>query len=133
MGYSCSAKASFVREAIEDIIKFLPDTPKNSPSNFIRISGAEGFWEIGGERPDGSITGKVFKTNAEGFCQRIGSFKITAEGRIERFPGLAAAVRHAAEARGANRYVETFGAPAKQGSTINGRSGAGYPAAGGAR
>jgi hypothetical protein len=108
MGYSCTAKASFVREAIEDIIKFLPDTPKNAPSNFIRVAGVEGFWEIGGERPDGSITGSVFKSVDENHCRKVGGFKISSDGRIERFPGLCAAGRKAAELRGANRYSETF-------------------------
>ncbi len=112
MGYSCTAKASFVRQAIEDIIKFLPDTPKNAPSNFIRVGGVAGFWEIGGERPDGSITGTVFKNVDENHCRKVGAFKISAAGLVERFPGLNPAGRHAAEIRGANRYVETFGGAA---------------------
>lgn len=105
MGYSCTAKAGFVREAIEALIanKLGPGKPSNAT-----LDG--GFWEIGRENADGSITGKVWKPwGTAGHVVPRGSFKIDSEGKIVRFPGLPLVFRQTAEAIGANQYSATYG------------------------
>ena len=106
MGYSCTAKASFVREALEDLIANLVGPGK--PSNAMPSGG---FWEIGRERPDGAITGQVWKDAPDkpGYCRKAGSFRICPDGKIARFPGLPPAVKQSAEIIGANKFQSVFG------------------------
>ena len=106
MGYSCTAAASFTREAIQTLIE------KQHPgqvSNYVPIGALGGFFEIGRERADGAITGSVLKTvSAEGHCRRAGSFKINPDGTVARFPGIGKAILTQAETIGRARYSEVF-------------------------
>lgn len=125
MGYSCRVDCALVLDAVQHIME--RDHGVKSSNGF-----PSGFWERGREQDDGSITGSVFRTvrrytDAERAaaaakmgptvrpewvgdpCRRAGSFKIAAGGKIVRFPGLTAAERREAEARGAMMYAERYG------------------------
>lgn len=125
MGYSCTAKASLVLAAIQSVMDAA--MPNDKSSNKL----PNGFWERGREQPDGAITGTVFKTvrvlsDAEraeaaakmgGACQpswignpcvRAGSFKISADGKIVRFPQLTLKQRQIAEAAGACAFTARY-------------------------
>lgn len=126
MGYSCTAKAALVLAAVQSVMdKAMPD---DKSSNKL----PNGFWERGREQPDGSITGTVFKTvriltEAERVararemggsvmpdwignpCVRAGSFKISADGKIVRFPQLTKAQRKMAEMAGDVAFTERYG------------------------
>ncbi len=124
MGYSCSAKASLVEEALSKLIN-------------AKISNGlpgGGFYEIGREKDDGSVVGSCWKPVAKGPCRyhnvrasgvcdqcgsfevgqvdlvrKSGSFKIDPDGKIVRFPGIPAAMKKAAEELGWKMYVARFG------------------------
>jgi hypothetical protein len=125
MGYSCTAKASLVMDAVQAIMD------RDNPN---RVSNAlpNGFWEIGREQADGAITGTVWKTvrkytDAERAAEaakmgehckpewvgdpvvRTGSFKVSADGKIVRFPQLTKRQKAEAEANGAASYTERYG------------------------
>jgi hypothetical protein len=125
MGYSCTVKASLVLAAVESIMN--EAMPDNQSSNKL----PNGFWERGREQPDGAITGTVFKTvriltdaeRAEAAakmsggakpdwigdpCVRAGSFKISADGKIVRFPQLTAKQRKMAEMAGAVAFTARY-------------------------
>lgn len=110
MGYSCTAKASFVLEEIRKV--FDSRTTKKVGSNsIINNYGVDiGFYEIGRENQDGAITGSVFKfVSADGRCRKAGSFKIAANGRIERFPSLTSVTKNQCEFKAMQRYKEIYG------------------------
>lgn len=111
MGYSCTAIASFTLDGVKELSN--SDTSNAMPGG--------GFWEIGKEQRDGSITGSVWRPlNAEERARwahlpsldtrviRAGSFKISAQGKILRFPGLTKAQRQSAEQYGTRRNQEVF-------------------------
>jgi hypothetical protein len=129
MGYSCTAKAALVLDAVQAIMDAA--LPNEKSSN--KLPGG-GFWERGREQPDGAVTGTTWKpsgpkmTDAQKLayarskgwtddyakyvgdpCRRAGSFKISADGKIVRFPGLTKAQKTAAERAGANAFAERFG------------------------
>jgi hypothetical protein len=66
-------------------------------SNVLRIKGKRFFFERGREQRDGSITGSVFEMLPENTARKVGTFKISEDGTVERFPGLSAADRKEAE------------------------------------
>lgn len=126
MGYSCTARASLVLAAIQSVMD--KAMPNDKTSNKL----PNGFWERGREQADGAITGTVFKTvrvltEAErieaaakmgGACQpdwignpcvRAGSFKISADGKIVRFPQLTKKQRQIAEAASDVAFEERYG------------------------
>lgn len=105
MGYSCTARAAFVRDAIQKIID--RECPQTDGSSNRTPDG--GFWEIGRENADGAITGTVWKPAGEGYARKRGSFKIDADGAVKRFPGLPAKWLREAEAIGATKYTTTYG------------------------
>lgn len=104
MGWSCTAKASLVERAITETIK----------AKFPAISGSNslpdgGFWEISRkEHADGAITGTVWKSVGENLVTKSGSFKISPEGKIVRFPRLSADIKAAAEKAGAAEYARIY-------------------------
>ena len=125
MGYSCTARASLVMDAVRAILD--RDIPGNRLSNKL----PNGFYEIGREQADGAITGTVWKTvrkytdeerAAEAAkmgqsirpewvgdpCRKAGSFKVSAEGWIVRFPQLTKAQKAEAEAKGAAEYTRVY-------------------------
>ena len=111
MGYSCTAKASLTEEGVRRAI--------NAKSSNAMPDG--GFYEIGRERADGSITGIVWRPlnaserarwahlgDANERVAKRGSFKIDANGKIVRWPGLPKSVKSAAEKFSAATYGEQF-------------------------
>lgn len=112
MGWSCAAKASLVASALSAIV-----TEKYGIPSSNGMPGG-GFWETSRkEHADGAITGTVWKTvpapagKTGDYASKAGSFKITAEGKIERFPGMPKEVKAAAEAAGAAEYTRLYEAP----------------------
>lgn len=123
MGWSCSAKASYVYHAITALVG-------EKSSNSLPNDG--GFYEGSRkEHADGAITGTVWKKTktytpeeraAEAKarnipdpswvgdpCKKAGSFKISGDGKIERFPLLPKEIKAAAEAKGAAEYTRIHG------------------------
>lgn len=101
MGYSCSAKAGFTLDAIEHLIG-------RQCSNEMPDGG---FWETGREQSDGAITGSVWKPYPADTTKSMlrGYFRIAADGRIIRFPGLPATLQRQAEEAGAKSYRRDHG------------------------
>lgn len=105
MGWSCAAKASLVERAITAEIK--KAYPTVETSNGLPDGG---FWEISRkEHADGAITGTVWKAVDADHVIKSGSFKISPEGKIVRFPRLPAAIKAAAEKAGADEYARVYG------------------------
>src|SRR5262245_24937702 len=126
MGYSCTAKAALVLDAVS----FLMREAAGSESSNAMPDG--GFFERSNkEHADGAITGTVFKrvavyTDAERAkvaadmgpnvkpewigdpCKRAGTFKISADGKIVRFPGLSKTQRAEAERKGAAEFAGRY-------------------------
>lgn len=111
MGYSCTALAQFTMDSIQE--HFVPARRPydGRPSNGLPGGG---FWEIGRENADGAITGTLFRhrpSDPLGTVRRYGSFRISPEGNINRFPGLTSSEKRAIEEKAALRYVTTFQQP----------------------
>lgn len=129
MGYSCTVKAALVVEAVEKLIRdSFPIEQRATLASNIMPDG--GFWERGREQDDGSITGTVFKpgrpfTDAERAywaakrnvdpkdigdpVTRGGSVKVSADGKIVRWPGVPRPVLTMAEKLGAKAFDERYG------------------------
>lgn len=102
MGYSCTAKAAYVRDAISELIS--KTYPEVKSSNGMPDGG---FWEVGRENYDGAITGTVWKPWPEDPTRvvRRGGFKIDADGKVVRFPGLPRKILALAEKEGDATYI----------------------------
>jgi hypothetical protein len=126
MGYSYAAKAGYVFQALGEIAR---RGTTNQSSNGL----PDGFYETSRvEHDDGSITGTVWKTikkltdeerKAEAVKRGIpdpdwvgdpvvrrGSFKISGDGKVVRFPGISKAAKAEAEKAGAAKYLALHGA-----------------------
>lgn len=112
MGYSCTVRASLVNDAVRQLVG--AKTSNAMPDG--------GFYEIGREQPDGAITGIVWRllndsekqhwahlSNINERVTKRGSFKISADGKIVRWPGLSKDFRAKAEQIGAKLYQEKYG------------------------
>lgn len=104
MGYSCSAKANYVMDQIAATLRGLSNT-----SNEIVRNG--GFWEIGRENYDGAITGTVWKKVDETHVRRAGTFRIEADGTINRFPTLTKWEKTNCEKVGLEKYKQVYETP----------------------
>jgi hypothetical protein len=110
MGYSATSAAFKMLEKIQEAVyKVEGDVDgKHSSNTFKTDDGREAFWEIGRENASGAITGTVraeitekrwmerysqFGPYKPNHNEVIGSFKISAEGRILKFAGLPKKVR----------------------------------------
>jgi hypothetical protein len=105
MGYSCALAADVVLDELSLIIqRKIEATGVKAPTN--RLPGG-GFWEIGRENADGSITGTCWKPWKPDPSKvvRGGSFKIAADGRIVRFPGVSVELKALAEAAARARLM----------------------------
>lgn len=98
MGYSCTAIAHMTLDALMDIVR---DTES---SNVYRGR----FFEQGRENSDGAITGTIWKYVDENHVRREGSYKISAEGKIVRFPGTTKDERNLAEKTGKARFQRDY-------------------------
>jgi hypothetical protein len=109
MGYSCTAIAGFTQDAMLEILQAAGPCPKNTSNGWI-AKGKYFFCERGREHNDGSITGTVWgpSEKGEGFVHNVGGYRITAEGKVARWPTSTAAQRLMAEQEGAKVFQETF-------------------------
>jgi hypothetical protein len=98
MGYSCTTIASMTLDALVEIIR---DT---DASNVYRGR----FFERGRENSDGAITGTIWKYVDADHVRREGGYKITAEGKILRFPGTTKDERKLAEQTGKARFAKIY-------------------------
>lgn len=82
MGYSCTAKAGKVFDAINNVSYAKTGLNNGLPGG--------GLYEIGREQTDGAITGVVYKPypGKPGYVIKAGSFRIEPNGHIARFPCL---------------------------------------------
>lgn len=120
MGWSCAAKAALVRDAIVSIMGEKLGSPEKPVCSNALPNG--GFWETSRrEHVDGSITGTCWRKltvaekarwahldNIDERMTKSGSFKITGEGKIVRFPGLTGVEKAEAEKRGAAEYTRVY-------------------------
>lgn len=110
MGYSCSAKAGAVMDALVAILQKAGPDPKNT-SNGWMSKEAYHFFEVGRENADASITGTVwysYTTPAGERAKKIGGFKINADGLILRWPTSTLVQRRDAEANGMKAFEQRF-------------------------
>jgi len=103
MGYSCTARAAFTKDAIQQLVN------RDYPGECSNRLPNGGFWERGREQHDGAITGTCWRPIDDQHVRRAGSFKINADGTVRRFPGLPRALLSEAERIGADRYAEVYG------------------------
>lgn len=103
MGYSCTAMASFVIDAIMAAVRH-----ENSGNTYKGKDGQLYFWERGRENSDGAMTGVIQRMLPNDYCRRVASFRIEPNGRITRFYGLTKAVKERAERTARLHYIETF-------------------------
>lgn len=89
MGYSYTAAAGKTYDLWEDACRL---NGGHNSSNTWSDLGRTYFYERGRENDDGAITGTVFKFTGSsnsivtGTARRIGSFRINADGTVERAP-----------------------------------------------
>lgn len=83
MGYSATSKALDSLRTIQGVME---TRFRKSFSN----STLNGFFEIGRENADGSVTGTVFRftSPAQTHVTRAGGFRIEPDGFVTRFPDL---------------------------------------------
>jgi len=108
MGWSCSAAANFTLDAITEIQKKLGSVT----SNGLVLNGNPnaGFWEASRkEHDDGSITGSVWTMVGTDSCRRTGTFRINANGTIERFSSIPRRLLIEAENAGARKFRTVYG------------------------
>ena len=113
MGYSCSAKADDVKDAM--IVQLKASGDEMSSSNGWESKGQKYILEIGRENADGAITGTVHRWDGsmnalalvgESACQPVGSVRIEPSGLISRFPTSTKTHREAAMTAGLIRFHE---------------------------
>ena len=104
MGYSCTAIARFVEEAMLNRFRH-----ENS-GNVFSVDGGKTtyFVETGREQPDGAITGTVFKMLPNGYAHRAGGYRIEPEGKITRWVGLPRKYWAEFEKAAEQKYIEIF-------------------------
>lgn len=103
MGYSCRADAAYALERIEAASQ----AAHGAHHSGLIVNNAGkvvGFYERGRENADGAITGSIFRVYGEfpwahdeqsrllAPCKRAGSFRISPDGEVERFPLMAKAI-----------------------------------------
>ena len=103
MGYSCNAISDLVLDAM---IKVMQDCGPHKCSNAWVVDGVEYFYEIGREQEDGSITGTVMELSN---AHKVGSFKISHDGKVVRFPTSRKVHRDKAQIVGHADYNNKFG------------------------
>lgn len=98
MGYSCTAIASLTYDALMELVR------DGESSNSYRGY----FTERGRENSDGAITGTIWKMVDENRAIRYGSYKITSDGLITRFPGTTKDERNLAERLATVRFAKMY-------------------------
>lgn len=109
MGYSCAAKASYVQDAMMELLQVNDARPENEKtSNGWQIDGKTYFCERGRENSDGSITGSVYGPWAQDptRCIKVGSFKVDGDGKVVRWATSSASQRKLAEVKGLEKFEE---------------------------
>jgi hypothetical protein len=103
MGYSCTAIAAYVQD---ELIKALQGV-HNERSNVWVHKGQSYFYERGRENGDGSITGTIYQDWGS-LARKKGSYCITADGIVKRWPTSNAKQRKLAESLGRKYYESRF-------------------------
>jgi len=113
VGYSSTAAASYTLEKLGELFRGEARANGIEQWDSSNILPDGGFWEIGRENDDGSITGKTWKParGKPGFIVPSGSFKINADGTVARFPHTNKAMRVAAEDFMADQMERIHGQP----------------------
>lgn len=108
MGYSCSALASLVCDAI--LVQLQSAGNTQNTSNGWTIEGKDYFFERGRENGDGAITGCVYGPSIKGpgFAHKVGSVRIDSEGHIIRWATSNATQRNVAELAGKADYERRY-------------------------
>lgn len=104
MGYSCTARASFTLQAIEERFR------AGEASNVLTTDGGKTvyFSERGRENSDGAVTGTVFLNLPDNMARRAGSYRIEPDGKITRFKGVPKKFWPELEAASEKRYTDTY-------------------------
>ena len=95
MGYSCRA------DAMETLERMMGTSTSHTSTGWL-YNGWYCFYEIGRENRDGAITGKVHMTDQpsdifeRAAVIKSGSFRISPDGKVERFPYATQAMLKAA-------------------------------------
>jgi hypothetical protein len=110
MGWSASALAINVHEALNDVLQRGGSDDRNSANVWVR-ENRHYFWETGRENDDGAVTGTVMGQwqNDPSRYIKVGSFRIEATGKITRFPTSTAAERREAEETGKKKFAAVYG------------------------
>lgn len=109
MGYSCTAIASFVVESMMVQLQAAHGDCGGSSNSW---GDPARFWfaEQGRENEDGAITGTVYGPGrTDGTCRRVGPYKVSADGKVIRWPTSTADQRRVAEVAGEAKYTARFG------------------------
>ncbi len=115
MGYSCNTAAAYAMDEISAMC-----VKSTGSSNTWTHGKNKYFYERGRENNDGAITGTVWKFvmhNGEERVKRAGSYRISPNGVVERFPTMSANVRMHYTLKGAHTY-RTIHSPANGGQGI---------------
>lgn len=87
MGYSCTVKADKTFQMTINTANG-KNTWEYNGGNTWEVSGQKFFFERGRENADGAVTGSVYKFVGETTCQKYGSVKISAEGKVIKWAGM---------------------------------------------
>ena len=102
MGWSCTKDAN---DALDRIVKYYKEKGERGSNTIRDDKGNAHFWDTGKEHEDGRITGTVFLVISETMASRVGSFLISPDGVVVRFPGLAKKVKDHVNALRENAFV----------------------------
>ena len=81
MGWSATAKACDTERHWSNICH-----AQTGRSNVYTAKGNTYFYDTGREQRDGAITGQVFRMSDSGYCAKVGSFRIEADGTVAKDP-----------------------------------------------
>ena len=112
MGYSCTAIADLVLEAIMKQVENVFHNGKKMQNTWI-YKEKQFFTERGKENFDGAITGSLWYIYPKGHlwedkCQRRGNFRIEANGIIHSFPYIPLEVKRKAVIKANEKYQNLF-------------------------
>lgn len=110
MGYSCTARARFTEEIIQERFRHA-----NSGNVFSTDGGKTTFFtERGREQDDGAITGNVYANLPNGMARKVGSYRIDSDGKIIRFSHISKKYWVEMEVLSEKRYVDTYNPVVRQ-------------------
>ena len=109
MGYSCTAAAAYASDVIMEILHETSTPETARTSNSWSVGDETYFFECGRERPDGAITGTVYRNLPDGqHCRKAGTVRIEPDGIITRYPTTTRAQRLRAQQIATQRFLDRF-------------------------